>query len=388
VNTLSFVVLVALAQATVTPLKPVADTSLDSRTGAASAGTANSISADRGSGWHKDAYLRFEVPANLGQVTQATLRLHVNNGSTGGGAIHLARHINSWTESSTAMPKDPDFPIAHFETLADNAMLQRDVTAAVAAGLPLELHISSDTSDGIGFDSREGAQPPELIVTSIPRQKPADPGHGAVVLAEADTFASQHNPTANHAADDTILADRNDGLHEDLAFVRFPIAPARGDRKVTRATVRLFITNGTTGRVSILPFGDVLGARWSETTLTWDKLPQHGVSSPMAPLVLQGVPAGEWLDLDATEAAKSNDYLSLQIATATPDGLGFSSREAATNKPRLLLELAPIACSATQPCHTGNSCLSNVCVQTCSASSPCNPGTECTAANTCKPGVP
>lgn len=387
-NPLSLIVSAALAQATVTTLHPVADTSLDSRTGSASAGTATSISADLGSGWHKDAYLRFQVPANVGLVTKAVLQLHVNNGSAGGGAIHLSRHIATWTEASTALPKDPDFPIARFEELPDNAMLQRDVTSAVAAGLPLELHISSDTSDGLGFDSREGAQPPQLIVTSLPVQKPADPGLGAVVLAEADTYASQHNPTANHATDDTILADRNDGLHEDLAFIRFPIEPARGDRKVTRATVRVFVTNGTTGRVSILPFGDVLGARWSETNLTWDKLPQHGVSSPMAPMVLQGVPINEWLDLDATDAAKHNDYLSLQIATATPDGLGIASRESPTNKPRLLLEFAPLSCSATKPCDAGNTCLSNVCVQTCSAATACNPGNVCTAAGTCKPGVP
>ncbi|MFT3839039.1 MAG: DNRLRE domain-containing protein [Myxococcaceae bacterium] len=387
-NSVIFVLSAALAQATVTPLKPVADTSLDSRTGSASAGTATSISADQGSGWHKDAYLRFEVPANIGQVTKATLQLHVNNGSAGGGAIHLCRSAGRWSESSTGLPKDPAFPIAQFDELPDNAMLQRDVTSAVAAGMPLEIHISSATSDGLGFDSREGAQPPQLIITSLPVQKPAGAGLGAVVLAEADTYASQHNPTANHATDDTIFADRNDGLHEDLAFIRFPIAPARGDRKVTRATVRMFVTNGTVGRVSILPFGDVLGARWSETNLTWDKLPQHGVSSPMVPLVLQAVPENEWLDLDATEAAKSNDYLSLQIATATADGLGIASRESATNKPRLLLEFAPISCSATKPCDAGNTCLSSVCVQTCSAATACDPGNVCTAAGTCKPGLP
>jgi len=379
----------ALGQTTTTTLTPVADTSLDSRSGIANAGTSTTLSADLGSDWHKDAYLRFAVPANVGLVTKAVLRLHVTNGSTGGGELHLSRYADAWSEASTTLPKDPEYEIGHFKALNVGDVLERDVTSAVSAGLPLDVHLTSDTSDGIGFDSREGAQPPQLVVTSLASQSVAGPGLGAVVSSEADTYAVQNDPTANHGADTTIFADNNDGLHEYLGFVRFPISPARGSRTITRATVRLFVSNGSTGRSSLLPFGDVLGSRWSETGLTWLNLPRHGVRSPMEPRVLQGLTANTWLELDATAAAQTNDYVSLQIATATPDGLGFASREATANRPELLLEFAPLTCSTTVPCaSTADACLSGICVQTCSASSPCSPGTVCTASATCAPGMP
>src|SRR5207248_1966680 len=84
-----------------------ADTTLDTRGGSSSAGSAATIVADLGSGWHKDAFLRFEVPASLGAVTKAVLKLRVVNGSAAGGVIQASRLMNGRSEGGAARSSEP-----------------------------------------------------------------------------------------------------------------------------------------------------------------------------------------------------------------------------------------------------------------------------------------
>lgn len=261
------------------------------------------------------------------------------------------------------------------------------MTNQVIAGGVLDVRFSARSEDAVAFASRESgsATAPQLVITSLPSPATPAPGHGAVLVADADTSAVQTQAATNFGAEAVVFADHNSGLDQRLGFVRFPLAAARAGRTVTRGTIRLWVTNASVGRVSILPFAEAAPHFWSETGLTYERLPGFGLRTPMAPRVVVGVPQDHWLELDCTAAAKEAESLSLQVATDTADGLGFASREAADHRPELILELEPVSCPAAG-CGAGQTCVANACVATCAVSEDCPAGNVCVT-GTCSPGA-
>ncbi|MBX7097397.1 MAG: DNRLRE domain-containing protein [Myxococcaceae bacterium] len=374
----------AAAQTTVT-LTATADTTLDSRAGAANVGREASFGADSGAGWHRDAFVHFKV-GNVGVVQKAVLRLFVVNGSTTGASVNLSRNPN-WSEGSTAMPREAPFPIATVGAVLPSTWVEISMTNQVIAGGVLDLQLRARSEDAVAFASRESgaATAPQLVITSLPSPATPAAGLGAVVVADADASAVQTQASTNFGSEGVVFADHNSGLDQRLGFVRFPVAAARNGRTVTRATLRLWVTNASVGRVSILPFAEAAPNFWSESALTYERLPTFGLRTTMSPRVVQGVPQDHWLELDCTATAKDVESLSLQVATDTSDGLGFASREAADHRPELILEFEPVPCPAAG-CGAGQTCVANVCVGTCAVSDDCSAGTVC-AMGTCVPGA-
>lgn len=115
-----------------------------------------------------EARLAFEIPADVGAIQSAKLRLYVIGGSVQGGTVHLTDA--GWEEStitwSTAPSLSPDV-LADAGRVADGTWVEIDVTGSVAPGTAVGFGLRNATSDGAYYSSREGANPPQLVITSI-----------------------------------------------------------------------------------------------------------------------------------------------------------------------------------------------------------------------------
>lgn len=112
------------------------------------------------------AYLRFNVPTLTAPVQSATLRLYGTNGSPNGPKIY--RTGDAWSEGSLIWNNKP---VPSGGAIADlgatsTGWVDIDVTSAVTTSGNLNLVLIPDDIDGYDFDSREGANPPQLVVVT------------------------------------------------------------------------------------------------------------------------------------------------------------------------------------------------------------------------------
>jgi hypothetical protein len=120
----------------------------------------------------QQAFLRFEV-AGLGaaRVSSAVLRLYVTNPSIESGGAVAQTSTADWGELALTYRTRPSIQQAALDELGPvraGFWQELDVTAAVAGDGALGLTLTSEHAYGAGYSSREGAHPPELVVTTAP----------------------------------------------------------------------------------------------------------------------------------------------------------------------------------------------------------------------------
>ena len=154
----------------------------------------------------------------------------------------------------------------------------------------------------------------------------APPGGTTVsFVASADAQVAEATPTTNFGTLTSLTSDTSPNTH---AYLRFPVAGLSGT--VTRATLRLYVTNGTPNGPLVQRVTDP----WSESAVTWSTRP-----APVGAAVanLGNVPANAWLDIDVTSAVAANGDVAFVLIPESSDGFAASSRESATNQPTLVV---------------------------------------------------
>jgi hypothetical protein len=112
-------------------------------------------------------FARFDVGGLAGTVTRATLRLWVTDGSKDGGSVFPV--ASTWTEAGVTWQNAPALsgtPLAVAGAVADGTWVEYDVTSAVAGDGVRSFGLLSKITSSTYFSSREGAHPPELVVTT------------------------------------------------------------------------------------------------------------------------------------------------------------------------------------------------------------------------------
>ncbi len=115
--------------------------------------------------------MRFRVDGLGGKtVTRVVLRLYNKNPSSRGGDIYRTNNT-SWRESrvrwNTAPPAIGN-PIAKFAAVKTGIYNEIDVSSLVNGDGTYSLRIQSTNGDGASYDSRELANPPQLVVFTSP----------------------------------------------------------------------------------------------------------------------------------------------------------------------------------------------------------------------------
>jgi len=111
------------------------------------------------------SYLRFDVPGLPGDVLSATLRVYANSTSSIGYDVYEVSQ-SDWDESGITYNSAPELGrlIGSSEPFESDTWVSVDVTSLITGEGPLSLALLTMGTTNISYSSREGANPPELII--------------------------------------------------------------------------------------------------------------------------------------------------------------------------------------------------------------------------------
>ena len=121
-------------------------------------------------------YLKFAVSGLAGPVQSAKLRLFVTDPSSSGGSLYgvsndLLGTTTPWGEYALNWNNAPALsgsPTSSLAAVATGTWVEFDVTPLVTGNGTLSFGVSSAVSDSVYYSSKEGTNPPELVVQSAP----------------------------------------------------------------------------------------------------------------------------------------------------------------------------------------------------------------------------
>lgn len=155
----------------------------------------------------------------------------------------------------------------------------------------------------------------------------------------ADATIKSSSPTTNYGAS-TILEADNSPVEQFL--MRFSITGING-RSVQNAKLRLHNVNSSNAGGKFHQLADVSQCGgWSEvsmTGVTWNTAP---AASPAVPALasLGAVTNGSWYEVDITPLITGDGTYCLRVDSTSSDGADYSSREASSFAPQLVVSVA------------------------------------------------
>lgn len=135
----------------------------------------------------------------------------------------------------------------------------------------------------------------------------------------------------NYGSAGKVKSDANDSGSVIEAYVRFRIGDVGS---ISNARLRLYVKNGSSGPLRV---NRVSSTSWSETSITWNNKPV--VDGPLV-ATIGATTAETWVNVDITSVARPNTTISLAILSRTSDGFDFSSRNATSNRPQVVIDTA------------------------------------------------
>src|SRR5262249_53256848 len=140
--------------------------------------TALRVKSQSGSSYQ--SFLRFDLSSLAGSVLSARLRLSCTDASTNGGTVHVAPM--AWTETGLTWANKPALP-APLRSLGavTPGWVEVDVPSAVTGPGQIAFALAGGNTNSAQYSSREGATPPQLVVTTgTPSPPTADFGAAPV----------------------------------------------------------------------------------------------------------------------------------------------------------------------------------------------------------------
>lgn len=197
-------------------------------------------------------YLRFDLPGFATNVQRATLRLRVTDASASGGSAHAVSNTyagtsTAWTETGLTWSNAPAVSGAALDSAgaaAVGAWIELDVTGAIAGTGALSLAIQSLSDDSVRYSSKEGADPPQLVLELEPAPDPTPVACENGLDDDGDGLADfPADPGCADPADDSEHAANlpcDDGVDNDGdTHVDFPADPScKGVLSVSESSVQ------------------------------------------------------------------------------------------------------------------------------------------------------
>ncbi len=146
--------------------------------------------------------------------------------------------------------------------------------------------------------------------------------------ASADTYVDKDAPSENFGSEIHMEADK-DGPTQ--AWMLFDITGLDGE--VERATLRLWVVNGTDDAPELWYSPNMF---WTEDELTWVNRP--AVDSLVSNHA--GIEEGTWLEYDVTNAVREDGLYTFALIPEDNDGIDLQTREAEENTPQLVVEIS------------------------------------------------
>ena len=152
--------------------------------------------------------------------------------------------------------------------------------------------------------------------------------------ASHDASVKEASPTANFGTSTSLNSDSGTGVAME-SYLRFTVSGV-GTRTVKSAKLRLFVpSDGTADGPGVYACTDLACDSWTETSITWNTRPSRAVA---ATADVGAITAGNFVEWDVTPLITGDGTFTLVIGpTPTTDGVIFSSDEATTNQPQLVV---------------------------------------------------
>ncbi len=147
------------------------------------------------------AYLRFNVSGVSGAVSKATLRLYASNNLSSGIVVKRVAN-NSWDEMSINYNNAPAIgtKIAASGAVTAGAWFGIDVTSYVTGNGTFSFAIINPNATSLRFDSRQGTNKPQLVVTSATAPTPTATVQYQPTATRVPPTATKIAPTATPTA--------------------------------------------------------------------------------------------------------------------------------------------------------------------------------------------
>jgi hypothetical protein len=150
-------------------VNPIADSYVSNESPTKNYGSAASLKTKLSDTKEYRTYLSFAVTGLQGKsVSAAQLRLFVTDNG-GGGGVHTV--ANAWTETGTGAITWNNAPALSQSSVAPvgvgvaGTWLTVDLTGVVTGEGTYRLALKTDKSNTVYYDSKEGGQPPQLVLT-------------------------------------------------------------------------------------------------------------------------------------------------------------------------------------------------------------------------------
>ncbi|SHF82753.1 CBM96 family carbohydrate-binding protein [Streptoalloteichus hindustanus] len=190
-----------VAAAATTTFTAVADTHVDNSAASTNYGTSGQLGVDNSP--IKRTFLKFTVSGLTETVSSAKLRVHTDDvagAESDNGGTFRSMSNTTWSETGVTWNNQPAIDGATLGSLgsvARNTWYEIDVTSYVTGNGTFSIGVTSASSNGADYDSREtGATAPQLVVTTGTTPPPSgDP----VLVGAGDiaTSGSADSATAN-----------------------------------------------------------------------------------------------------------------------------------------------------------------------------------------------
>ena len=196
-------------------------------------GTKSTSKVDQG---FFDSHYKFNVSGLSAAVQSATLRLFVTDPGAGGGAIHSVSNnfdgtSTPWTEdilTSGNAPPVTGSPLSALGAVVLGTFVELDVTAAIAGNGTYSFAITANSTSRIAYNTKEGANPPQLIIVT------GSGGGGNIAPLAANDNATTNAGTSVQI-DVTVNDSDSDGTI-NVTTVAIVTAPSNGSVSVSSVT--------------------------------------------------------------------------------------------------------------------------------------------------------
>jgi len=344
---------------------PVADVYVNSSSPTSNYGSSTALRTDASPDVH--SYLRFDVQGFSGYITKATLNIYANSGSAiGFDAYGVAD--NTWGEYTTVYNNAPVVGgvIGSSGPVSGGAWYSIDVTSQVTGAGLVSFALLSTDSRAISMSSREGANPPVLVIdtspsaptatptpTSTPTDTPTPTPTTFVTPTEtptptptntptdtptptiapstlsynpvADTYVHSSSPTSNYGHSISLRTDASPDVH---SYLRFDVQGFSG--YITKATLNIYANSSSTIGFDVYSVAD---NTWGEYTTVYNNAPLVGsLLGSSGP-----VTGGAWYSIDVTPQVTGAGLVSFALLSNDSRAISMSSREGA-NPPILVID--------------------------------------------------
>src|SRR3990172_8824159 len=227
------------------------------------------LKTDGGTDPDVESYLRFTVSGVSGAVLSARLRVFATTDTANGPAVYPTS--NDWAELGitwNTRPAPTGGAVDDKGAIGTNTWVEYNVTSLVLGDGVYSFLLAIDNTDGIEFSSREGLQPPQLVLTFSPNTPTptSTPTPTFLTLAstpDADARVEEARPDHNYGTADTLRAIGGAGPALQ-SYLRFTVTGVAGT--IQTARLRVFATSPTANGPAVY----ATPHRCSETTITWN----------------------------------------------------------------------------------------------------------------------